>query len=251
MENARDLVVLYEDDQLIAVDKPVGITVIPSRDREKPDLVGRVNRYLREKGPEGLLSVRARPLHRLDRDTTGALIMAKGEAAERFLSRQFEERNVEKVYLALVSGAPAKDCGEIRARIAEDRRRRRRMTISERGKEAHTRFELEESLGRYSLLRVMPSTGRRHQIRLHLAHVGFPLAVDPLYGDGDGIFISRIKGNYRAKAGRAERPLLERLSLHSHSLRFRHPRTGKILHIVAPLPEDMTRTLRQLRKYGL
>lgn len=196
---------------------------------------------------------RLRVVHRLDKDTSGALLFAKNVAAQRHLSHQFQNNEVEKEYVALVAGRPAEMSGEIDAPIGRHPTSPQRMAVVRHGgRPARTLWKVEELFRAYALLRLFPKTGKTHQIRVHLAHIGLPLAVDPLYhparARAGGILLSSFKRDYRP-TGHPERPLIDRLTLHAHKLRFRDAR-GQAIGIEAPFPKDLRATLNTLGKYG-
>lgn len=237
----RPISVLLEDDDLVVVDKPAGMLTVPGRQ-------GGVS--LREilardqmKGCDLLL------VHRLDRETSGVLLMAKTPQAQSFLSMQFQKREVEKEYLALVRGSPDDDSGVIHAPLARHPRVTGMMVISQKkGKPSITRWRVEERLGPVTLLRCRPLTGRQHQIRVHLTALGLPLLVDPLYADTSAFYLSQVKENYHPSTRHEERPLIDRLSLHACSLTFVHPSNQRRVKVDAPLPKDFRAVLHQLRK---
>ena len=244
--------VLYADESCLVVDKPAGVPVIPERFRRVETL-----RDLIE-GGEGL-----RIVHRLDRDTSGCLLLARTREAQRSLSQQFRERGVEKVYLALVRGRlPRGGVVEVEHAIGPDMRRRGRMRVvpaeeiekhpRRPHKSASTRLEGREQFRGYSLVEARPRTGRTHQVRVHLASLGLPLVGDRLYAPGveRGLFLSEFKPGYRPKPGREERPLLGRLALHALRLSFRSPATGETVRVESGLPEDFERALARLRHFA-
>jgi RluA family pseudouridine synthase len=195
-----------------------------------------------------------RVVHRLDKETSGVLLFAKHVDAQRHLSHQFQNNAIEKEYLALVCGRPAADSGEIDAPLAPHPTSRKHMAVSKHGRRALTLWRVEQRFRDFALLRVFPKTGKTHQIRVHLAHIGLPLALDPLYNprrerDISGLMLSQFKRGYRESKGQVERPLIARLTLHAEKLRFVHPR-GESTEIVAPIPKDFRATLNMLRKYG-
>jgi len=189
-------------------------------------------------------------VHRLDKDTSGVLLFAKHTQAQRFLSHQFQNNTIEKQYLALVGGRPDTDTGDIEAPIGRHPTDPLRMAVTKHGgRPARTAWKLEQRYRHFSLLRVFPKTGKTHQIRVHLAHVGLPLAVDPLYGrGGDALWLSRIKRDYRPKRDEQERPLIARLTLHAEQILFSHP-NGTRTTLQAPIPKDLRATLNMLGKY--
>jgi RluA family pseudouridine synthase len=250
---AKTLEILYQDDDVVAVAKPAGVATIPGRG-EPPGTSVLERLAAQLKLPHvGTIDPRLRVVHRLDKDTSGVLLFAKLAAAQRHLSHQFQNNTVEKEYLALVVGRPSPTEGEIAAPIGPHPTDRKRMAIlKHRGRPARTLWKLEESFRDFSLLRVFPKTGKTHQIRVHLAHVGMPLAIDPLYRGGSApaaIFLSEFKRGYRAKRGEEERPLISRLTLHAHRLTIQSP-AGLRMTIVAPLPRDFEALLNQLRRYA-
>jgi 23S rRNA pseudouridine1911/1915/1917 synthase len=216
------LSIVYEDDDLLVVDKPPGLAVHPSPGHARHTLVNAVLGHcpdLSGIGGEGRPGI----VHRLDKDTSGLIIVAKNDAAHLSLARQLKEREVEKTYLALVDGRVEPPEGLIDAPIGRHPVHRKKMAVVERGREARTRYRVLREVDGRSLLEVRPETGRTHQIRVHLAHIGHPIAGDSLYG-------------------RAH-PLLDRQFLHAQRLAFRHPRTGERIELSAPLPDDLRRVL--------
>jgi 23S rRNA pseudouridine1911/1915/1917 synthase len=214
--------VAFEDEHLIVVDKPAGVVVHPARGHSHGTLAqalaGRA-----AGGDEG----RAGIVHRLDRDTSGLLVVAKGAAAHRALRELLARREITREYLALVDGRPPARTGTIEAPIGRDRRRRTRVsTDSDVPREAVTHFTLERALPATTLLRVRLATGRTHQIRAHLQAIGHPVAGDPEYGG----------------AGRLG---LRRQFLHAARLAFTHPVTGAALDVSSPLPPDLQAALRR------
>ncbi len=257
--------VVYEDDQVMVVDKPAGLAVEPERwQRQEACLSGVLldlafersgGRTAEGRPGDGTLSFRPRLVHRLDKDTTGAVLVAKTVEAERALRAAFEEGRVRKRYLALVEGEHPETPPEgilIDLPIAPDARRSGRMQVSEKGgKPSQTRVWVEESFRGFTLLRCAPLTGRTHQIRVHLADEGFPLAVDHSYGRRRELLLSEIKRDYRPKPGRPERPLIGRLTLHAHELGFPNPTADspeEFVQVTVPLPKDYLQALKQLRK---
>ncbi|MFT4647989.1 MAG: 23S rRNA pseudouridine1911/1915/1917 synthase [Planctomycetota bacterium] len=247
--------VLFEDDSVMVINKPAGIAVEPERwDKEAPCITGMLLDWAAAQAAEGAEPIRPRLVHRIDKDTSGALLVAKNLEAERELRRGFEGKTIEKRYLALVEGEfPAQD-GEsiaIEHAIAHEPRKEGRMKVVEtKGRASHTDVWTEQRFRGYTLVRCAPRTGRTHQIRVHLAFEGFPLAVDTFYGRRDALLLSDIKSKYRPKSGAPERPLMPRLTLHAHSISWPRPGSGgQIMDSAeAPLPKDFERTLKQMAK---
>jgi 23S rRNA pseudouridine1911/1915/1917 synthase len=221
-------VVAYEDEHLLIVDKPAGVVVHPARGHQ----TGTLAQALTGRGVGGDSPWRAGLVHRLDRDTSGLLVVAKSDPVHRALKRQLSERQIRREYLALVTGHPGARTGTIDAPIGRDRRDRIRMSIdTEAPRDARTHFELERLLARTALLRVTLDTGRTHQIRVHLAAIGNPVCGDPTYG---------TTGSYG----------LERQFLHAQRLAFAHPITAEAVDVCSPLPEDLARALELAEAEG-
>ncbi len=231
--------VIYIDNDILIADKPSGITVIPERyNTEKPSV-----QSLLEKD-HGKLWV----VHRIDRETTGLVAFARNEEAHKNLSKQFENREVHKLYKAIVSGRMEGEAGEIDSPIAEKPNKPGTMMIHPKGKEALTLFEVEEQFRTCALLNVEIKTGRTHQIRVHFASAGHPLLVDSVYGQHDKFLLSSVKRKYK-QTDEEERPVISRLTLHASSLTIIHPITGDEMTFTSPLPHDLEALLKLLRKY--
>jgi RluA family pseudouridine synthase len=267
-ESARiALPVLYEDQHVLAVDKPAGLAAEPERwardnaclSRALLDLaLERAGRPPSDSGEPveaalDALAFRPRLLHRLDKDTTGVVLVAKTIEAERRLRRAFEEREVSKTYLALVEGEHRLPDGEdalIDLPIGPDERRSGRMRVDRlEGKPSTTRIRVAQRFRGYTLLECEPLTGRTHQIRVHLREVGFPLAVDPQYGRREALALSDFKRGYRRKPGTSERPLIDRLTLHARAIEFPRVEGQGRVRVESPIPADLARTLKQLAKF--
>jgi 23S rRNA pseudouridine955/2504/2580 synthase/23S rRNA pseudouridine1911/1915/1917 synthase len=254
MPRPEPLEILFDDHvSFIAVNKPAGLATIPGRG-ERDSVLERLAEQI-GLPCAGTADPRLRVVHRLDKDTTGVLLFARRLEAQRHVSHQFQNNLVEKEYLALVVGRPNEGEGEIDAPIAPHPASRERMTVVKRGgRPAWTLWKVEESFRGFTLLRLFPKTGKTHQIRVHLRHIGVPLIIDPFYnppapGSPIGFFLSGFKRDYRAKRGEDERPLIARLALHAHRLRWRGLE-DRVLALEAPLPKDFRATLNMLRKYA-
>jgi len=214
---------LWQDEDLLVIDKPAGLPTLP--DGYNPD----------QPHVKSLLEPVYGPLwivHRLDRGTSGVLLLARNPAAHRSLNAQFEASSVEKVYHALVVGYPTWEQHTTHAPLRVNGDRQHRTVIDpRRGKRASTGLRVLERFDAYTLFEARPASGRTHQIRAHLAALGFPIAADALYGGGE-----------------RERPLLARMGLHAYSLRCDHPASGERLSFSAPYPEDLEEVLRKLRQ---
>jgi len=222
--------ILYRDQHLLAVDKPAGILTVPGRGDDSEPLIAQV----RAEEP-GALAV-----HRLDRDTSGVVLFALTRASHRALNAAFEGRRAEKTYLALVLGDLEKK-RRIDLPLAEVRRGGMRVASadSSRAQPARTEVEPRDRFGSYTLCTCRPRTGRTHQIRVHLAAIGHPLAVDPRYGDDRPLHI----GDLWSGAPDPDNVVLDRTPLHALSLRLPHPAKRGWLEVEAPLADDMARCL--------
>jgi 23S rRNA pseudouridine1911/1915/1917 synthase len=212
--------IAYEDEHLLVVDKGPGVVVHPARGHREDTLSQLLAGSASGGDPE-----RAGIVHRLDRDTSGLLVVARSEQAHALLQRALARRQIEREYLALVEGRPPARSGTIEAPIGRDPRVRTRMAVGgAHPREARTHFELDRALPGSSLLRLRLQTGRTHQIRVHLRAIGHPVAGDPEYGTA-GLFG------------------LERQFLHAARLAFDHPITGERVEVRSPLPDDLRRAL--------
>ncbi len=238
------LAIVYQDERLVVVDKPAGLVVHPGAGTASGTLVNALLHHVRDlSGVGGVL--RPGIVHRLDRGTSGLLVVAKDDEAHRSLARQFAGRSVEKEYLAIVLGVPARREGTITAAIGRDPVRRKTMSIrAPRGREARTSYVVAEAFDGAALLRVRIHTGRTHQIRVHLASLGHPVAGDATYG-------GTRTPPARAAAGRAALQELERPALHAARLVFAHPGDGRRMAFESPLPEDLARVIERLRRSGI
>lgn len=220
-----ELDVIYEDQDLWVINKPRGLVVHPAPGHRSGTLVnGLVALQPDLPGP----ALRPGLVHRLDRDTTGLLVVAKNLRSYGVLSEQMARREISRFYLALVHGSPPQARGLIRAPLARDPRNRQRyVVVSQRGRQAATHFQVLESFAQYSLLRLQLETGRTHQIRVHLKFLGVPVVGDPLYGPD---------------------PKASGQLLHAAELHLKHPADGRPLSFEAPLPPDFAAVLSQLRE---
>ena len=219
--------VIYEDDDLIAIDKPAGMVVHPAYGHDSGTLVNAVlYRWpqLAEVGDEH----RAGIVHRLDKDTSGVILVTKTPQAHRAIAAQFEQRQTQKHYLALVEGHPDSSSGRIEAPIGRDPRQRKRMAVVRGGREAISEFKVLEYYEEFALLDVQIFTGRTHQIRVHLAFIDHPVVGDLIYGF------------------RKQRIKLKRNFLHAHQITIQSPSTGEPLTLTAPLPAGLQHVLDKL-----
>lgn len=217
------LTIVYEDVDLLVIDKPAGLTVHPAPGHPNHTLVNALLSHCPSLAKMGD-SIRPGIVHRLDKDTSGLMIVAKNSSAQQYLINQFKSHKVLKSYLVLVSGKLALEQGVIEAPIGRDPANRKRMAVVAEGREASTHYVAREYLGNYTLLEVNPRTGRTHQIRVHLSAIGYPVAGDPLYG---------VKLTF-----------LKRQFVHAHRLGFCLPPSGEYREFTCELAADLQQALR-------
>jgi 23S rRNA pseudouridine1911/1915/1917 synthase len=242
------LEILYEDEYLAIVNKPYDMVVHPAKGNWSGTLVNALAFHFSELST---INGEYRPgiVHRLDRDTSGAILIAKEEATHRDLSLQFENRKVFKEYVAITQGMLDRDSDYIERRIGHHPHDRIKMTVTDdedEGKEASSFYEVIERFKGYTFVRVQPRTGRTHQIRVHLASVGAPVLADKIYSGRDSFRLSDLVPNLPPDQ---DEVLLERQALHAHRLRIHHPKTKQVVAVVAPLPSEFEKTLAALRRY--
>ncbi|MBT4693608.1 MAG: RluA family pseudouridine synthase [Planctomycetaceae bacterium] len=244
-----ELSILYEDDTLAVIDKPAAMVVHPAKGHWQGTLVSGLAAHFESLSNVGG-SIRPGIVHRLDRDTTGVIIIAKTDDAHRKLAHQFETRSVEKQYVCLCLGSVDRDRDTIDLPIGHHPYNRVKMAIRHDGgnpKNATTFYEVIERFRRISYVRVRPKTGRTHQIRVHIAHVGNPVLCDRLYGSMSNISRSFLLTG-RDDLPESERDiLLTRQALHAESIEFNHPISAERMQVSAPLPKDMSGVLEALR----
>jgi 23S rRNA pseudouridine1911/1915/1917 synthase len=220
--------IVYEDDDLLAINKPAGMVVHPALGHPGGTLVNALLWYAPDVEDDEQPD-RPGIVHRLDRDTSGLILLAKTEDVRKALQEAFKERQVKKVYLALVEGHVSAVHGLITAALGRDVRHRKKIAVVPEGRESATEYRVLQQFDRYAYLQVEPHTGRTHQIRVHLAYIGYPVVGDTVYGF------------------RKQRLSLDRQFLHAAGLSFRHPRTGQWLELSCPLPAELQRVLDNLR----
>jgi 23S rRNA pseudouridine1911/1915/1917 synthase len=263
--------IIHEDDDIIVINKPADIIVHPARGNTHGTIANALAFHLASaqaeedlprlgvaegeveageedrdvKFPNALGEFRPGIVHRLDRNTTGVMILAKNDVAQWKIAKQFHDRQVEKSYLSIVHGTPDLTRDRVNAPLGIHPKIRERYSIRpETGKEAITFYEVLESFRGFSLLKLTPKTGRTHQIRVHLSYIKHPVVADDMYG-GKPVYPWQLKNADPAP----EDPIISRCALHAWTIAFTHPTTKKIVRFEAPLPDDMQRLLDLLRKY--
>ena len=221
------LTIIYEDEEILVIDKPAGLTVHPAPGHPSHTLVNAILAHCPDLAMSNEL-MRPGIVHRLDKDTSGLIVIAKNDSAREYLAAQFKSRTVTKGYFVLVKGRLSPDQGIIEAPIGRDPHSRRRMAIVETGKEATTRYQVRKYLDNYTLVEVTPLTGRTHQIRVHLSAIGYPVIGDSLYG---------TKSTH-----------LNRQFIHAYRLGFCLPSTKQYQEFIAPLPVDLEQALEHLAR---
>ena len=222
---AIPLPIIYEDDDLLVVDKPAGMAVHPAPGHPGHTLVNAILSHYPHLADIGD-SLRPGIVHRLDKETSGVMLVAKNRVSQAALAEQFRSRSVSKSYLVLVKGKLTPESGIIEAAIGRDPRHRQRMAVVSRGREARTEYRVVRYIGKYSLLEITPETGRTHQIRVHLAAIGFPVVGDSTYG--------------------VKSPYLSRQFLHASKLGFHLPSTDEYVEFESALPPDLEQALRDI-----
>ena len=250
-----EIPILFEDDFLLALDKPAGLLTSPDRyDPLRPNLMKLLHAAIAQQKPwtqQRNLKYLSNA-HRLDFETSGVILLAKSKPVLVALADLFGSEKPVKHYAALAAGVPPDGQFEVDAPLAPHPVKPGVMRVdSKNGKNSQTKFEVLESFPHfgYVLLKCRPLTGRTHQIRVHATHVGLKIVGDALYG-GKPLWLSRLKKDYHLKPGREERPLISRVALHAERLQLAHPLTGEILSISAPWPNDLAVAMKYLRKFA-
>ena len=233
--------VIFQNETILAMDKPSGLLSVPDRfDNSKPSLAT----FLLKDFPS------ARPLHRLDFETSGIMLFCLDENAFGWYSDQFEQRIISKKYLAIVEGR----CHESEGLIDKPLyvHTTGKVTIDKRGKPSQTKWSVKERFLHHALVEAEPLTGRTHQVRVHMASIGHPVVSDPFYGSGEPLFLSSLKGKNKYRLGKdeeSERPLLSRLALHAAGIRFTDFNSKLPIQLESPLHKDMQVSILKLRQY--
>lgn len=233
------LEIIFENENFVAVNKPSGLLTIPDR---HDDTINSLYKILQQKYDKIFI------VHRLDKDTSGIILFAKNEETHKYLSQLFEQRKVEKYYLGIIQGRLQNTRGMIDAPLLEHPVKKGMMIIHAKGKPSVTDYEVLEEYGIYSSVQFQIHTGRTHQIRAHMKHLGHPIVCDETYGDTKPIMLSSFKKKFKlSQHDEEERPMLNRLGLHSYQLKFKDD-TGNEIDLKADMPKDMRALLQQLKK---
>jgi 23S rRNA pseudouridine1911/1915/1917 synthase len=248
-----DLNILYEDDDLMIINKPAGMVVHPGSGNYSGTLLNGVSWYLKEKNPDISEDILPRfgLVHRIDKNTSGLLVLAKTDIAMRHLAKQFFDHSISRKYVALVWGDVTDDSGTIIAHVGRNLRHRKLFEAypeGDHGKEAITHYNVLERFGYVTLVECVLETGRTHQIRVHMKYIGHPLFNDDFYG-GDKIVKGTVYSKYKQFVDNCF-DICQRQALHAKTLGFIHPASGKELFFEAPLPDDIAQVIEKWRKYG-
>ena len=222
--------IVYEDSDVIVVNKPQGLCVHPAPGNESGTLVNGLVYHCGDELSAINGVIRPGIVHRLDKDTSGLIVVAKNDEAHKNLASQIEKKTARRIYYGLVDGNVKEDEGTVDAPIARSKRDRKKMAVDPDGRRAVTHYKVLERYGKYTLVRFELETGRTHQIRVHMAYIGHPILGDTVYG------------------AKKEVPGLTGQCLHAVGLRFLHPRTHEVMELSCPLPEEFTRMLQKIRK---
>lgn len=231
--------IIFENEYFIVINKPAGLLSIPDRTQSETSLKDiLLDRY------DEIFTV-----HRLDKETSGVIVFAKNQEMHKLLSKLFEGRTVDKYYVGLVHGNLQPEQGSIDASIMEHPVKKGKMVTHTKGKPSLTDYEVIENFRLFSWVKFRILTGRTHQIRVHMQHIGHSIVCDELYGSNEPVYISSLKRNYHlSKSEESERPILSRLALHSLQLVF--DLNGEHYSFEAEIPKDLRATLQQLKKWS-
>ncbi|MCK4998659.1 MAG: RluA family pseudouridine synthase [Anaerohalosphaera sp.] len=236
--------IIHEDDDIIVLNKQSNLIVHPARGYKNGTLVNGLVYYFRNNLSSVGEDYRPGIVHRLDRNTTGVMVVAKNDTAHWKLSRQFQERTTKKTYMAIVHGVPELDGDMINAPIGVNPRVREKMAVRADGKESVSFYEVQEAFQGYSFVKLRLKTGRTHQLRVHMSYLRHPIVADDMYG-GKVVYPWQLENREAA----VEEPVLARVALHAWRLKIKHPATDEEMEFVADLPGDIQHLLDELRKW--
>ena len=240
MPKGKGYHIIFEDDSILVVNKAPGISVIPGR-KQGPELP--LVDLIKNAGFDDI-----RLVHRIDRDTSGVILFARGIENQRLLSEAFSSGMVKKEYLAITEGQLVSSEWKIIDAPIFKKENQIKVKIHPKGRPARTKYRTIKSFRQATLAELQILTGKTHQIRVHLAHIGYPLLIDPLYGNRSEVFLSEWMGKkYRPKKNE-ERPLVSRQTLHANRISFQHPRSGKQVQFIAEPPKDWRAVMNQLNR---
>jgi 23S rRNA pseudouridine1911/1915/1917 synthase len=245
--------IVHEDDAIVVLNKPPGLIVHPGKGNYRGTLAGALQFHF-DRLSDIAGQLRPGIVHRLDRDTSGILVIAKDNQVHHRLSGQFERREVTKEYFALTRGVVELNRDEISTYIRVNPKKREKMIVSEpigNARPAVTQYEVSQRFIGYTAVRLFPKTGRTHQLRVHMQHLGHSIVADRLYGGGSSLSVSDLTGSptVPSQDSADDTPLIDRQALHAYRLAFHHPQSGKPVEFEAPLPDDIQRTLAALERY--
>jgi len=236
--------IIFEDDWIVVVNKPPDMVVHPCKGHQTGTLVNALL-YRYERLSEAAELLRPGIVHRLDRDTSGVILVVKDQSVHDLISRQFRDREVHKEYVAVCEGTIEFDSDVIDAPLGRHPVSKEKMSVrSRQGKAARTTYEVVERVAGFTVVRCFPESGRTHQIRVHLQHIGHPIAADSLYGHRDAVYLSELTGE---ESYPSEEPVLDRQALHARRLTIKHPVSGQEVTFEAEIPADMMRLIEVLR----
>lgn len=245
--------VLYEDDEIVVINKSSDMIVHPGKGNYRGTLAGALQFHF-DKLSNTAGELRPGIVHRLDRHTSGVLVVAKDNQVHHHLSAQFERREVKKEYRAIVRGEVQFDSDYIRVFMKVHPRKREKMMVCSEGgnaRESNTYYEVLDRFPGFTYVKLLPKTGRTHQLRVHMQHLGHPIVADSVYGGHDRLMLSEISPVHEVSdddSSGNDVILIQRQALHAHKLEFKHPKSGQMMQFQAPLPEDFMNTLNALEK---
>ncbi|MDY6916023.1 MAG: RluA family pseudouridine synthase [Candidatus Cloacimonadota bacterium] len=239
---------IYEDEYLAVINKPADISVHPGAGNPDGTIVNGLIYHLKNQLSSGYYPKRPGIVHRLDKDTSGLLVIAKNDKVQSLLSQKFQNKEIEKIYRAISVGIPTADTGTIETYINRSLNNRTKMAVSKNGKKAVTHYKILKKFDFFSYLEIQLETGRTHQIRVHFSHINCPILGDPVYSSTKRT-LNYLPENLKKKAKYLLANHLKRQALHAYRLKFEHPITKKILQVEAKLPNDIQYTLQWAQKY--